>query len=336
MGMESSHPQGSNIAPLSRPLRRGPTLTYYSSTNFHNTVDHSVNLMWATAYGNWRFSASQSYSSSSDPNLQTGTQTGTQNYGTAFNASYLFNDRISTDLQLGQNLNYIASTGNTNLLLQNLGNTLSWTAQDWLNYQFWPRLNAGIGVSAGYNHEQGTNNPDSVFEQYQARVNWRATDKISLELSGGLYDQQYMSGGASPLISPVFNATIQYQPFEHTEVSVSAGRTVSTSDYQAQMIKTTTAGVDLTQQLFGRLNLDLSFDYNKSDYSASLFGLGTSRSDSYYSVNARLICPVLKRGTASVFYQYASNSSSQTGFLAPTANFGYTSHQIGFEFSYRY
>ena len=68
---------------------------------------------------------------------------------------------------------------------------------EWLNYQFWPRFSAGLGTGGGYTIQPGS--PDSVNEQYQAQVNWRATDKISFQLSGGLQVQQYLRGGAAPI-----------------------------------------------------------------------------------------------------------------------------------------
>jgi len=50
-----------------------------------------------------------------------------------------------------------------------------------VNYEFWPRLSAALAVGGGYTIQDGS--PDSINEQYQARVNWRATDKISFQLS---------------------------------------------------------------------------------------------------------------------------------------------------------
>ena len=102
-----------------------------------------------------------------------------------------------------------------------------WSTLDWLNYQFWPQLNAAIGVGGGYDNEDAS--PDMTFEQLQGRVNWRATDKISFQLHGGVEDRQILSGGAGDLINPVFDATIQYQPFEHTKISLTGQRVVSAS-----------------------------------------------------------------------------------------------------------
>jgi hypothetical protein len=304
-----------------------PTLTFYSSSSFQNTVDQSVQLGWGAAYGDWFFSGSQSYASSSDPIVETAAQTDRETYVTALNASYQFNDKISLDMGLNQNFDYVGNRGNSTNLLQSLTNSRGWSTMDWLNYQFWPRLNVGIGAGFGYTIQDAS--PDSRYEQYQGRVNWRATDKVSFQLSGGLQDQQYLSGGASDLVTPIFGATIQYQPFEQTRLSLNASRSESASYFQNQVTENTQITGDLNQRLLGKLYLDLSGGYNKSKYVASVVGPSTGRNDNYYSLNARLTQTLLKRGTVSVFYQYSDNSSSQSSFA-------YTSNQVGIEIGYRY
>ena len=313
-----------------------PTLTFYSSSSFRNTVNESVLLSWGTAYGgDWFFSGSQSYTYSSDPDVETAAQTGQQSYSTALSASYQMNNKMWLDMGLNQKLNYIGNGASSTNYTQNLTDSKAWSTMDWLNYQFWPRFSIGLGVGVGYTIQDGS--PDSINEQYQARVNWRATDKISFQLSGGLEDQQYMRGGASALLTPIFSATIQYQPFEQTQLSVNASRSVSPSDFQSQVTESTGITADLNQRLLGRLYLDLSGDYNKTKYVASVFGLSTGRNDELYSFNARLTCPLFNnRAKVSVFYEYSDNSSIQSGFALSGSAFAYKSSQVGLEIGYRY
>ena len=312
-----------------------PTLFFYSSSSFQNVVNQSVTLGWGSAYGNdWFFHGSQNYVSTSNPEVQTAAQTDQETYATALNASYQFNEKMSLDMSLGQNLSYVGNGATPTNQLQNLANSKSWSTMEWLNYQFWPRFSAGLGAGFGYNQQD--NSPDSIYEQYQGRVNWRATDKISFQLSGGLQDQQYLSGGASGLLTPIFGGTIQYQPFEQTKLTVNANRTVSNSSYQNQVTIITGVTADLNQRLLGRLNLDLSGGYSTTEYQASAVGLSTSRNDNVFSFGARLSCPLLKRATVSVFYSYSNNASSQSGFATAGSGYGYTSSQGGLEIGYRY
>ena len=145
-----------------------------------------------------------------------------------------------------------------------------------------------------------------------------------------------MGGGASSLLTPTFNGAIQYQPFHQTRITLSAGRTVTPSDFQSQDIETTSITAGINQRLFGVLSLDLSGAYSTDDYVASVLGASTTRSDDIYTFNARLSCPFPKRGTFSIFYEYSEDVSAQSGFAAGSAAFGYASHQIGFAISYTY
>ena len=314
-------------------LDYAPTLLFYSSSSLRDTVNQSVQLGWGSAYGDWFFSGSQSYASSANPNVATAAQTDQEVYSTVLNASYQFNDKMSLDMGFNQNFNYVGNGTVTTNYLQSLADSKSWSTMDWLNYEFWPRLNAGLGIGGGYAIQSGS--PDAINEQFQARVNWRATDKISFQLSGGGQDQQYSSGGAGDLLTPILSAAIQYQPFEQTKFSVNASRAVNPASFQNQTTENTSIMGDFNQRLLGRLHLDLSGGYTTIKYLASSSGLSTSRNDDIYSFNARLSCPVLKRGTIAVFYSYSDNSSSQSGFTSGSG-FGYKSTQVGLEIGYRY
>ena len=154
-------------------------------------------------------------------------------------------------------------------------------------------------------------------------------------MSGGVNVQQYLSGGQSPLVTPIFSATIQYQPFDQTRMTVTASRTVTPASFQNQTTENDQITADLNQRLLGRLFLDLSGGYSTSSYQATATGVSTSRNDDVYTFSARLSCPFLKRGTFSVFYSYTDNSSNESGFTTGSG-FGFTSHQVGFGINYRY
>jgi hypothetical protein len=310
-----------------------PALTFYSSSNFRDTVDESVRLSWGTTYNDWFFAGSQSYASSSDPEVDTAAQTDREYYVTVLKGTCQFNQKMSLDLEASQNLNYVGNAGATNYLLS-LASSRVWSTMNWLNYQFRPRLSAGLGLGLGYN--QTDHSPASIDEQYQGRLDWRATDKVSIELSGGLEDMQYLSGGAGSLATPICGAAIQYQPFNETQISLNAGRTVSTSPFQDQVTEVTQVAIELNQRLLGRLHLDLIGSWSSTEYVVSLAGLSTGRNDDLYSFHAALTCPFFKRGTFKVLYQFTENSSSQTGFAVGKSAFGYSSNQIGCEIGYRF
>jgi hypothetical protein len=318
-----------------------PTLTYYGNSHFKNEFDNSVTLTGGSSYGNWVFGLSQSYDSSSSPQAETGTQADQENYSTALTASYAFNSKFSLDMSVNQNFSFVDNSFATTNSADNSQDTRDWSTLEWLNYTFWPRLNAGIGAGFGYvNVNIG---PDQTYEQLQARVNWRATDKISFQLNGGLEDVQFLASGDGDLLNPTFGAAIQYQPFKDTQVSLNASETTSANSFSYQgsgagisqggATDATSVSCNLNQRLLEKLSLSLGVGYTETKYTDSINASGGAfsgnRTDDYSYFSASLSRPFLKRGTVSVNYQYSDNSSSEPGF-------SYSSSQIGFEIGYSY
>ena len=301
-----------------------PTLRFYSSRAFKNTFDNAVTLTGGTTYEEWSFGLSQSYASSSEPLIETAAQTDQQTFSTGLNATRQLGSQTSLELGASQNFRYLDNT-----VPGEQSDTRSWSTMDWLNYQFWPRFGAAIGTGFGYdNLAVGT---DMTSEQLQGRITWKVVDKLSFVLSGGAEDRQFLAAGVSDLISPIFSFSAQYSLFEATTFSLSAGRAVSPSFWQDQVTESTSISAGLHQRLLGKLSLDLSGGYGTSTFYASSTAPGAANVSNYDTTffSARLSLPVLKRGSAAVFYSVNYNTSGG-------ANYNYTTTQVGLQLSYRY
>jgi hypothetical protein len=294
-----------------------PLWTIYSNHRFSDDFSHIASLTGGAAYNDWVFGLNQTYSDISAITAETASQTRTETYATALNGVYTMNSKMSLDLGLNQNIVSADQFSSYN----------EWSTTDWLNYQFWPRLTAALGVGGGYDDEDAS--PDMTFESVQGRVNWRATDKVSFQLHGGVEFRQFQSGGASPLVNPIFDATIQYQPFDQTRISITGQRVVTASYLENQVTETTGVHADLNQRLLGKYFLDLNGGYQFIKYVSSVSNAGPEREDNYYTFNARLSREILKRGTIAVFYQLSKDDSNQQGFSL-------TSHQVGLQIGYSY
>jgi len=304
-----------------------PTIIFYSSKQLQDGVNHAAALNGGISYEDWAFSLMQGYSSTDEPTFETGAQTSQQTYSTALGAHYAFSDKMSADFGVNQLFNFV----------ENFQDSYNWSTMEWVNYAFSPRLNAGLGAGAGYtivkdNSGAGVNNPDAVNEQLQARINWRATGKISFQASGGLEDEQFLAAGYSDSLNPIFSAAIQYQPFQVTQISLAASRTVGTSDYYiiAQSTESTTVSLNLNQRVLVKYHLNLGVGYTKTDYTVALAGFGSgSRTDDIYSFNASFGRSFLKRGNWAITYQYSDDASN-------TGGYSQRSNQIGFQIGYSY
>ena len=292
-----------------------PTLNFYSDKSFKDNVGQSVTLTGGASYETWMFGLSQNFTYSSSPEAQTGTQTGQDTYSTALTASCPLNSKMSVDLGLSQYLDFPSG----------FQTSKTWSTLDWLNYEFWPRLTAGVGAGVGYVNAS----PNMMFEQLQGRVGWRATDKISFQVSGGAEFTQTTDDSSNPLANPILGASIQYQPFEQTKLSLGASRVMSPSYYDNQISEVTSVNGNLNQRLLGKLFLDVSAGYTWNKYTALSSGVADQPASDYYSVNVQLSIAILKRGTVAVFYNYSDNSTSQAGL-------SYNSSQVGFNLGFRY
>ena len=292
-----------------------PTFTFYSDKNFKDTVGQSVTLNGGTTYEEWVLGFSQNFTYTSSPQVETGTQTDQQTYSTSLSASRPLNSKVSVDLGINQSL----------IFPTDFQSSKEWSTMDWLNYAFWPRLVAGVGAGAGYT----VATPNSLYEQLQGRVNWRATDKISFSINGGPEFMQFTDGGAAPLINPVFGGSIQYQPFEHTQISLGASRSINTSYYSNQVTEDSNVTANLNQRLFKNFSLTVAGGYNWTTFVSAASGASANDSSEYYSVNVQLGTTIFKRGSVSVFYNYSDNITSQAGLA-------FSSSQVGFNLGYSY
>ncbi|HLX71717.1 MAG TPA: outer membrane beta-barrel protein [Verrucomicrobiae bacterium] len=290
-----------------------PLWTFYSNHQLADTLDHAATLAWGTIYEDWVLSLSQSYTSSSGPLVQTGGQTSQETYLTAATGSYRFSEAMLLELGVNQDFRFA----------DKFTNYRQWSTMDWLGYQFQPQLNAALGAGFGYVDLDAS--PDQTYEQFQGRLTWRTTQKISLIVHGGVEVRQM----PDTLINPIFGASLQYRPFEVTTFSLNADRTVAPSFFEGQVTETTSVTATLSQRFLERFYLTVGGAYNNAQYITSATGGSAGRTDNYDSFNARLSTRFFKRGTVAATYQYSDNSSTVAGF-------GYRSHQVGCEFGYRY
>jgi hypothetical protein len=301
-------------------LDYSPLWTLYSNNQFSDNFGQTANLVGGTTYNDWRLGLVQSYTDSSSPSSVTGGQTRMETLSTALNGSYTMNSKMSLDLSLDQN--YVTA--------DQFSSYTEWSTMDWLTYQFWPRLSAAAGAGGGYDDEAAS--PDMTFQQVEGRVSWRATDKIGFQLHGGVEVRQFLSGGAPPLVNPIFEGTIQYKPFEQTRISITGQRIVASSFLQDQLTETTGVNAALKQRLLGRLFLDLTGGYQLVKYvsSGNTTNPGSpNREDDLYTFNAQLSRSFLKRGNIAVLYQLSKDNSSAPGY-------SFTSHQVGFRIGFSY
>jgi hypothetical protein len=295
-----------------------PSITFYSSDRFRDGVDHMVSLTGSFDWSGWIFGIGQTAGwLSSRTFVETGAQTDQQSYGTSLSAGRALSSKVSLDLGLQQNIRLAA--GFTDIW--------SWSSSNWLNYHPAPRFSYGPGIILGYTMvEPGT---DMTFEQFQGRVNWQATDKLSFSVNGGVEIRQLLDTGLSDLVNPLFGASVQWRPFEVTTLSFHANHSINASYFSDQVTQNTTLGGSLNQRLLKKLALSVSAGYRTADYLAAAVGVGGVRQDETFYYNVRLSTRFLKNGTIGAFFGHTENLSNE-------ADFAFDDNRAGFDIGYRW
>jgi predicted porin len=291
--------------------------TLYSNKDFRDSLDHAAIITGGGAYQNWILKLSQSYGSSSAPIVQTGQQTRQATYLTTLTASYRFNPQMVLELEADQSLQFA----------EHLAEIHEWSTLNWLNYQFSSSFTAGAGLGLGYIDVLGAVN--SVYEQGQGRIQWRPTQKVNVEVRGGVEDLQYVDVDTPDLVTPVFGALARYRPTEVTTLSVGADRTVDATVFDDQLTENTRFHGSISQRFLKKLYLTVGADYDEAKYIAATSTTTAGREDDYFTLGARLSGTILKRIKIAALYQHSENTSNRGGFA-------FISNQFGVELTCRY
>lgn len=308
-----------------------PSYMMYSSPAFRNTLAESALLNGHTTYEDWTFTLSQSYNYSALPLIETGAQTTQEDYATTLGANYQMSGQLSLRMTANQDFRIAPEFNNVD----------AWTGSVSLNAQLMRQFGAALVFTGGYNDVSvGSSMP---FEEVQGKINFTPGSKLTVALSGGAEETQFVNPSAPSLLSPVFAASLGYQPWRGTSLSLTASRTVAPSFYANSLEVNTGVNGALRQELTKKLSLTLSAGYMTEPLTSIeaaplpkfFFGapplqtLTVIENNSYTTFAAALSYAVITRGTVAVFYNVSDNSSGQ-------ANFKYSSTQVGLSASYHY
>jgi hypothetical protein len=297
-----------------------PTLRFYSNPGFQDTTDHNASFQGGVASDRWTAQFQQGFSDTTQPLIETGQQTSYRSYTTGLDANYIYSEHVTLELSASQNIRDSQ---------QAFASSRDWSTMDWVSYRFNQKFSAGLGLGGGYTDLQGA--PGMPNEMVQARVTYAVSKRVSLNLSGGTEIREFLTPGASALVTPIFSATALWHPFEHTQVSLNASRTVSPSFFNSQITEGTSVGLGLSQGIWKRISFDLDTDYRLTKYDSTPGGTlpANGRNDTYYDVRPALRAALFQKVTASVFFQYTRNASNTQGYR-------FDGRQEGFELSYRF
>jgi hypothetical protein len=316
------------------------SLYYYSNPLFQNKTDQDATLQGLTTNGEWTLGLTQNYVQINQTLQETGTQTEQQLYATVFNAALQLGTKTSLEFDFDQTFRFLDSEALVSSLRE-------WKTTDWLNYQFYPQLSAGLGVAGGY--DQLSINSDMAFEQALGRMMFHMGTRLAVTLVGGVEDREFVDTSEPSLVNPIFQAVGLWQIREGTLFSATGSRLVVPSLYSGEVNVTTSATAAIRQHIIGKLDLSVEGNYtverfnsivsarNNGTFPSSVSFLDEVRNDNRESLDVRLSAPYRTRLTISLFCMFIDNrSSSSTALGVNQRGLTYSGVQGGLELEYKY
>jgi len=250
---------------------------------------------------------------------------------TNIDTDYEISDKTSASLDLAQTIGDYSGA---------FSDTADRSASLWLDYQFLPKVKAGVGGTVGYLQVDGNavnHNPNSAYYQGKLRLAWQATEKVTINANGGYEYRNIQDLAVSDPSMFVFGLDATWKAAERTLVRLGATRGRIASNALGSAINQQTAfTASLRQGLADNLSLSLEGGYSVSEYELTTrnapVGVAAGiRDDNYAFVKPSLAYRFAERAQATVYYQYRRNDSTA---LANANDF--YNNQLGIELSYRF
>jgi hypothetical protein len=303
---------------------------FFADQTERNGIEHIIHLGGQHDFGHLVLGLSQDVqildgTSLNSLSSRTGAQANTDvngpsrsnTYTTAVNASYDLTGKLFLSGQAGYaRTDYESETFVSSQIIS--GNM-------YLNYVYSPKLVIGLGTTGGVNSNDGPTS-DETFEQINARANYIVSGKISLSISAGIEFRQFDAGDS---ISPVYDISGSYQPFENTTITIAGSRNTRTSASLAgQDFEETSISLTVSQRLFNRATFSLAEGYSRSAYLSGNTGNSTARTDEYFYIEPAFDINVTRYWSVGIYYLYRTDLSTLAFFSFHDNQFGFRSSLI--------
>jgi hypothetical protein len=298
-------------------MEYAPAFLFYLDQTDLNDINHFARMdgVWNMAKLSLGFG--QTFSYATDPVVDLGQRSERIAYDLRLTSRYPFGEKLSVNVDGTFHLEDYSDFNS----YWDLANS------NWINYDYSPKLNLGLGLVFGYNDIQDYT--DQAYQQGRLRVIYALAEKLNLNASGGAEWRQYRSE-IDDQITPVWDLALSYRPTEKTAVAVNLYQRYSSSAfYGSENYLSTGVGASVRQAIVGRLGVTLDGSFYHADYEATQGGVSSNREDDVVLIRVGLDTTLAERWTLGVFYDFQNNSSSDV-------NFDFDRNRVGVQASWRY
>jgi hypothetical protein len=175
------------------------------------------------------------------------------------------------------------------------------------NYIANPNVTFGIGATGGVLHVQDSGS--QTYEQLAVTSQIAVTGKFSLNIVAGAEDRQTQTNNA--LITPTFQITGDYKPFEGLDLNLGAFSQVNNSaTYFGTDYVATGFTLGAAYEVSARFALELQTGYTNDNYRDVNAGSSISRNDNYWFVRPGFRYTASPHCNMELYYLRRSDNSS--------------------------
>lgn len=285
-------------------LSYAPKFIWYSDDVLKDQTNQQINFNANGTVGDLSIRASQTYSLTEDPILETWAQTRQESIGTDLSAAYPLSNKTTIEASISRYTRF--TDAYTDLE--------SWSGFVSLRRQRSQGLSVSIGAGSTYNFI----NPgsDLVSHQVKCGLRWTQGERLFLEFEGGVDVSRFRAASGESVENPVYGMSLNYRVFEFTTVSVGARRVVTPSLYSNQLSDVARYNFSIKQRIFVNFMLQAGVDYSDYNYMNLAPGVAANsdRSDKYWAYNMSLDTRLFAKVSVSVFCRYSRNRSDLNAF----------------------
>lgn len=270
----------------------------FANTSSQNAFDQDARFDARWQAERWSLGGGVRYESKSETNTDIGTRIRRETISAEVVASYRVSDKTAIDASASFRSNkpedYVRTTG--------------YKVESFVSYEATPLVRIGLGGALGGVAVDG--GADDVFERILARAAYKFSEKLDVEVRGGVEFRQ-SDGQAGDRTNPIFSFVANYEPAAGTRISVEASRSVETSEFHPEeSYERTGITASFRRAVRAGIHLRLDAGYQESDYSGLADESGHRR-DRYFFVRPGLLYNFADWGNAGLTYEFRNNDSNR-------------------------
>ena len=284
----------------------------FAENSSENSFDQDARADAQWQSGKLTFDARLRFESKSEANIEIGHRVRTRTFAAEATARYDVGEKITVEANVSAEKND----------REDFVNAVEWQTEDYVEYKVRPGLRLGLGGALG--EAQVEAGPDQIFERILARAVVTLSEKLSASARAGVEFRQ-SDGRLGDRTDPVFSATVEYEPWAATHISIEGYRRVQVSALSPDELITAT-GFVLKGERTLRAGTILAVE---SGFELAEYDSTTARTDHVFFVRPSLSYNFATWGSVQLAYRFRRDESTR-------GESGFTNNEVSVQVSLTY